>query len=89
MIKKVEQPIKTKYIYRQMVFVNGEPSFSNSVKLDCEIIAESETQYKIRILCNNAYILRGREMWVKKKNTDYGIQDQKLDYDYSEAPWNK
>lgn len=89
MIKKIEQPIKTKYIYRQMVFVNGEPSFSGSIRLDCEIIAESDTQYKIRILCENMYFLKGREMWVKKKNTDYGIQKKKHYYDYSGEYWNK
>ena len=89
MIKRIEQPIKTKYIYRQMAFFNGEPSFSDSIKLDCEIIAESDTQYKIRILRENMYFLKGREMWVKKKNTEYGEQKTNREYDYSQAYWNK
>ena len=89
MIRKVEPPIKTKYKYRRFLFVQGQPALDNMVKLDCEIISESDTQYKIRILCENMYFLKGREMWVKKKNTEYGEQKIKREYDYSQAYWNK
>jgi hypothetical protein len=92
MIKQFEQPIETKYFWKQMVFLNGNPTFTNPISIKCEIIAESEKQYKIRILNENPCIQKGREMWVKKKNVEYSLkQNEKKsrEYDYTDAFWNK
>lgn len=86
MIRKVEPPIKTKYKYRRFLFVQGQPALDNMVKLDCEIIFESDTQYKIRLLQGTPDIPVGCVKWVKKKNVDYKPQ---VEYDYTDAFWNK
>ena len=91
MIKKLKEPILTKYIYRKFQFnKSGEPVLCDVVKIECEIIAESETQYKIKIKGSNLYFVVGREMWVKKKNIEYYREKyaEKKEYDYTNAPWN-
>lgn len=91
MIKKLKEPILTKYIYRKFRFNKScEPVLDDAVKIECEIIAESETQYKIKIKESNLYFVVGREMWVKKKNIEYHKEKyaEKKEYDYTNAPWN-
>lgn len=91
MIKKLKEKIPTKYFYRKFYFnESGEPVLDDVVKIECEIIAESETQYKIKIKGSNLYFVDGREMWVKKKNIEYYKEQnaEKKEYDYTNAPWN-
>ena len=83
MIVKVEPEIETKYRYVKQ-FPGSAPI---SQKIGCVIIAESESQYKIRITERNNYLQVGKLMWVKKYNVDY--KPPKKEYDYSDAYWNK
>lgn len=82
MIVKVEPEINTKYCYVKQ-FPGAVPI---SQKIGCAIIAESETQYKIRIVERNNYLEVGKLMWVKKYNVDYKPEKE---YDYGDAYWNK
>ena len=87
MARKIEPAILTKYNYRPFIFENGQPAFQNVIKLNCEIIAESDTQYQIRLLqgIQQKGMVVGSLKWVKKRNVDYKAR---MEYDYTNVFWN-
>lgn len=87
MPQNIEPPIKTVYYYKRFGFYDGEPTLETAIPVECEIIAESEKQYKIRILSANSNLGVNKIMWVKKKNVKYNKNQPT--YDYSDAYWNK
>lgn len=67
MILNLENPIKAIYNHISNIHDSVMPT---SEKLECEIIAESEHQYKIKITQQSSRLL-GRIMWVRKHNVYY------------------
>lgn len=78
-------PLKAKYKYRKFLYEQG---LAAPVKVVCEVLEETERQYKIRLLepCDN-YPVRW-ELWAKKYNIELAEPKVTKTYDYSGAFWN-
>lgn len=57
-------------------------------KIKCEVIDESKTQYKIRLLQPTHVRKTGDVLWVKKWNVDIP-KPKPSDSDWEEPWWNK
>lgn len=80
---KYETPLQAVYKYKKFNYGMGT---GTPIRVACEVLESSKTQYKIRLkaVCEQHPI--GHVMWVKKYNVE--LADEKH-YDYSNAYWQK